>query len=134
MSILLYCSLHNSFRLIRSDTLDKLRNKIVQIDSNDLKNDPNKFKDLYQFTFNFAKSPSQKSLDLEDAIAYWKMILADRFKHLDLWIQFLTVTEQHLILLLQPFWYLIVFLFRYFKGESQKKYTERHMESSIGIF
>ena len=134
MSILLYCSLHNSFRLIRSDTLDKLRNKIVQIDSNDLKNDPNKFKDLYQFTFNFAKSPSQKSLDLEDAIAYWKMILADRFKHLDLWIQFLTVTEQHLILLLQPFLYLIVFLFRYFKGESQKKYTERHMESSIGIF
>lgn len=84
------------FCLYRSDTLDKLRNKIVQIDSNDLKNDPNKFKDLYQFTFNFAKSPSQKSLDLEDAIAYWKMILADRFKHLDLWIQFLTVTENNI--------------------------------------
>lgn len=76
--------------IIRCDSLEKLRNKIVQID-NDLKNDANKFKDLYQFTFNFAKLPSQKSLDLEDAIAYWKMILADRFKHLDIWIQFLTV-------------------------------------------
>ena len=73
----------------RSDSLEKLRNKILQIETE--LNDPNKFKDLYQFTFNFAKNPSQKSLDLEDAIAYWKMILSDRFKYLDIWIKFLQV-------------------------------------------
>ena len=72
----------------RCDSIDKLRNKLLQIES-ELERDQNKFKDLYQFTFNFAKSPSQKSLDLEDAIAYWKMILTDRFKNLDTWIQFL---------------------------------------------
>ena len=55
-------------------------------------NDVAKFKDLYQFTFNFAKAPSQKSLDLEDAIAYWKMLLTDRFKYLDIWIKFLLVS------------------------------------------
>ena len=59
----------------------------------ELTTDAAKFKDFYQFTFNFAKNPSQKSLDLEDAIAYWRMILADRFKHLDLWIKFLS--EHH---------------------------------------
>lgn len=75
---------------LRCDTIDKLRSKLLQIEK-DLSTDVNKFKDLYQFTFNFAKLSSQKSLDLEDAIAYWKMILADRFKYLDLWIQFLQV-------------------------------------------
>ena len=71
-------------------TDEKLRNKILQTDVETM-NDQNKFKDLYHFTFNFAKNPSQKSLELEDAIAYWKMILNDRFKYLDIWIQFLTV-------------------------------------------
>jgi DCN1-like protein 1/2 len=63
---------------------------LLQID-NELNTDTNKFKDLYQYTFNFAKTPTQKSLDLEDAIAYWKMILSDRFKNLDTWIKFLMV-------------------------------------------
>ncbi len=63
---------------------------MLQID-NELNTDTNKFKDLYQYTFNFAKTPTQKSLDLEDAIAYWKMILSDRFKNLDTWIKFLMV-------------------------------------------
>jgi hypothetical protein len=76
----------------RCDSIDKLRSKLLQIEK-DLSTDLNKFKDLYQFTFNFAKSSSQKSLDLEDAVAYWKMILADRFKYLDLWIQFLQVNS-----------------------------------------
>ena len=69
---------------------------MLQIES-ELKNDNNKFKDLYQFTFNFAKSQNQKSLDLEDAIAYWKMILETRFKNLDTWIQFLQVDYSKLI-------------------------------------
>jgi DCN1-like protein 1/2 len=79
---------YNAMNELGCDSLDKLRNKITQID-NDLCNDTNKFKDLYQFTFNFAKNPSQKSLDLDDAIAYWNMILADRFKFLETWIKFL---------------------------------------------
>jgi DCN1-like protein 1/2 len=75
------------------DSLDKLRTRIVQCDA-ELTTDQHKFKDMYQFTFNFAKNPAQKSLDLEDAIAYWRMILnTNRFKYLDLWIQFLT--ENH---------------------------------------
>lgn len=79
---------YNAMIELGCDSIDKLRNKMLQIES-ELKNDNNKFKDLYQFTFNFAKSQNQKSLDLEDAIAYWKMILETRFKNLDTWIQFL---------------------------------------------
>lgn len=84
--------------------------------------DHGKFKDFYQFTFNFAKNPGQKGLgknhlthmtlslsfveclsgssvfffvsfpDLEMAIAYWNLVLAGRFKFLDLWNKFLVVS------------------------------------------
>lgn len=84
--------------------------------------DHGKFKDFYQFTFNFAKNPGQKGLgknvfmliitltvcllhvyqpflysffffftDLEMAIAYWNLVLAGRFKFLELWNKFLIV-------------------------------------------
>jgi DCN1-like protein 1/2 len=68
--------------------LEKLRQKLLSIES-DLNNQNEKFKEMYQFTFNFAKNPCQKSLDLEDAIAYWNMILAERFPYLQMWIDFL---------------------------------------------
>ena len=80
---------YNAMNELGCDSIDKLRNKMLQIE-NEI-NDANKFKDLYHFTFNFAKTPSQKSLDLEDAIAYWRMLLSDRFKYLDIWIKFLLV-------------------------------------------
>lgn len=81
--------------------------------------DQGKFKDFYQFTFNFAKNPGQKGLgkghlmlivssvwlfvecistyvcfftDLEMAIAYWNLVLAGRFKFLNLWNTFLVVS------------------------------------------
>ncbi|KAF3832777.1 hypothetical protein F7725_026442 [Dissostichus mawsoni] len=55
--------------------------------------DTGKFKDFYQFTFNFAKNPGQKGLDLEMAVAYWNLVLTGRFKFLDLWNRFLV--EHH---------------------------------------
>ncbi|RNA24813.1 DCN1 1 [Brachionus plicatilis] len=83
---------YNAMNELGCDSIEKLRNKIYQIDA-ELNNDLNKFKDLYHFTFNFGKNPSQKSLDLEDAVEYWKMILNEKFSYLNLWIDFLN--EHH---------------------------------------
>lgn len=69
------------------DTIDKLKTKLSTLDMEIL--DPNKFKEFYQFTFNYAKNPSQKGLDLERAVAYWNIVLIDRFKFLSLWTKFL---------------------------------------------
>jgi DCN1-like protein 1/2 len=69
----------------------------LQIIEDATNRDQNMFKDLYLFTFNFAKNPSQKSLDLEDAIAYWKMILNGRFKYLSYWIEFLQENHKRAI-------------------------------------
>uniref|UniRef100_A0AAQ4RJ41 DCN1-like protein n=1 Tax=Gasterosteus aculeatus aculeatus TaxID=481459 RepID=A0AAQ4RJ41_GASAC len=55
------------------DSIEKLKAQLPKMDQ-ELK-DQGKFKDFYQFTFNFAKNPGQKGLDLEMAIAYWNLVL-----------------------------------------------------------
>uniref|UniRef100_A0A3Q3X6Z3 DCN1-like protein n=1 Tax=Mola mola TaxID=94237 RepID=A0A3Q3X6Z3_MOLML len=69
------------------DSIEKLKAQLPKMEQ-ELK-DHGKFKDFYQFTFNFAKNPGQKGLDLEMAIAYWNLVLAGRFKFLELWNKFL---------------------------------------------
>ncbi|XP_037940377.1 DCN1-like protein [Teleopsis dalmanni] len=73
------------------DSIDKLKARlpILEKDLNDL----GKFKDFYQFTFNYAKDPGQKGIDLDMAIAYWRIVLSGRFKFLDMWCIFLK--EKH---------------------------------------
>ena len=55
------------------------------------------FKDFYQFTFNYAKNPCQKGLDLDMAITYWNIVMQGRFKFLNLWCRFLQVSFQRFI-------------------------------------
>ncbi|TNN04339.1 DCN1-like protein 1 isoform X1 [Takifugu flavidus] len=69
------------------DSPEKLKTILPRLEQ-ELK-DGTKFKDFYQFTFNFAKNPTQKGLDLEMAVAYWNLVLSGRFKFLDLWNRFL---------------------------------------------
>lgn len=56
---LLNQSTHTSI-LHRCDSIDKLKAQLPKMEQ-ELK-DPGKFKDFYQFTFNFAKNPGQKGL------------------------------------------------------------------------
>ncbi|KAG5673327.1 hypothetical protein PVAND_003387 [Polypedilum vanderplanki] len=81
----------NGFSELGVDSIEKLKQKLPQLEL-DL-NDIHKFKDFYQYTFNYAKETGQKGLDLDMAIAYWNIVLKDRFKFLDLWCKFLT--ENH---------------------------------------
>lgn len=100
----------------RCDSPEKLKTILPRLEQ-ELK-DSTKFKDFYQFTFNFAKNPTQKGLgkpsrgrgqrsplqqwrflmcvcfflDLEMAVAYWNLVLSGRFKFLDLWNRFLLVS------------------------------------------
>ncbi|XP_040518466.1 DCN1-like protein 2 isoform X2 [Gallus gallus] len=74
------------------DSTEKLKALLPRLEQ-ELK-DPMKFKDFYQFTFNFAKNPGQKGLDLEMAIAYWNLVLSGRFKFLDLWNKFLLANQE----------------------------------------
>ena len=58
------------------DSLDKLKQKIPSLEKEIV--DSMKFKEFYQFTFNYAKNPAQKGLDLDMALAYWNIVMAGR--------------------------------------------------------
>jgi len=69
------------------DSLDKLKARCTTLEQEI--RDPNRFKDFYHFTFNYAKNQGQKGLDLDMALAYWNIVFSGRFKFLDLWCKFL---------------------------------------------
>lgn len=52
---------------VRVDSLDKLRSQVKQWPQE--LEERAKFRDLYQFTFNYAKSVATRYLDIETAIA-----------------------------------------------------------------
>ncbi|KAF3908393.1 hypothetical protein ABW21_db0200189 [Orbilia brochopaga] len=75
-----------------ADTMDKMKEKVnalrKSMDTNEAF-----FKEVYLWTFNWAKLASQqKSLPLENAVEWWKLLLSNKFPghHLDRWIDFLT--------------------------------------------
>lgn len=80
----------NGMTELGCDSVEKLRARLPNLE-NELK-DNYKFKDFYHFTFNYAKNPGQKGLDLDMAIAYWNIVLKGKFKFLDLWCKFLQVS------------------------------------------
>lgn len=81
----------NGFYNLGVDSLEKLRKKLAHVKESELK-DSLKFKEFYQFTFNYAKDPGQKGLDLDVAIAYWNIVLTKKFKYLGKWCDFLRVS------------------------------------------
>ena len=69
------------------DIIDKLKSKLAlsEMEINDCR----KFRYFYNFTFNYAKNPNQKSLELDMALPYWNIVLAGRFRLLPQWCEFL---------------------------------------------
>lgn len=78
------------------DRVDRLKTGLIEMEQQ-LKTNNNLFKDLYHFTFNYAKNSQQKSLDLELAIAYWNILLKDKFKFLNIWVDFLNESHKRAI-------------------------------------
>jgi DCN1-like protein 1/2 len=75
---------------ISVSTFDGMRSRVPALRAS-LSSDEDTFKRVYLFTYNFARSPGQKSLALEVATEYWKLLLNGRFPsaHLRAWIEFL---------------------------------------------
>ncbi|KAI8826426.1 dcun1d1 protein [Chytriomyces cf. hyalinus JEL632] len=72
---------------LQCETLEDMK-KSIPVIRGDL-DDAIKFKDIYLFTFNFARQENQKGLALETATAFWQLLLAGRYEHIDLWLEFL---------------------------------------------
>lgn len=69
------------------DSPEKIRNKLPSLQADLI--DPNQFKKFYSFAFDVSRADGQKVLDLDTAITLWRMMLADKFTHLEAWAGFL---------------------------------------------
>ncbi|XP_068325464.1 uncharacterized protein [Pyrus communis] len=70
------------------DSLDKFREKIPFMRS-ELK-DEQKFREIYNFAFDWAKEKGQKSLALDTAIGMWQLVFAEKqWPYVEHWCQFL---------------------------------------------
>ncbi|TQD90911.1 hypothetical protein C1H46_023514 [Malus baccata] len=70
------------------DSLDKFREKIPFMRS-ELK-DEQKFREMYNFAFGWAKEKGQKSLALDTAIGMWQLLFAEKqWPYVEHWCQFL---------------------------------------------
>ncbi|CAJ0880362.1 2382_t:CDS:10, partial [Entrophospora sp. SA101] len=76
---------------LRCDTLLKMRAAIPSL--RQTLNDDSKFKEIYQFTFKFGLGENKKSLSLDVATEFWKLLLGDHWPLLDIWLEF--VKEKH---------------------------------------
>ncbi|CUS14429.1 unnamed protein product [Tuber aestivum] len=77
------------WKALNCDTLDKMRARVPALRIS-FTNDEATFKKVYLFTYNFARSPNQRSLQMDTAIEYWKLLFTHRFqKNLEDWIEFL---------------------------------------------
>nr|XP_029117201.1 DCN1-like protein 1 isoform X2 [Elaeis guineensis] len=78
------------------DSIEKFREKIPSLRA-ELK-DENKFREIYNFAFGWAKDQGQKSLALDTAIGMWQLLFAEKHWPLvDYWCQFLQVRHNKAI-------------------------------------
>ncbi|EER89486.1 hypothetical protein BDA96_10G116800 [Sorghum bicolor] len=78
------------------DSIEKFRGKLPSLRA-ELKDD-NKFRDIYNFAFTWAREKGQKSLSLETAIGMWQLLFAERnWPLLEHWCQFLQVRHNKAI-------------------------------------
>ncbi|WVZ81839.1 hypothetical protein U9M48_029171 [Paspalum notatum var. saurae] len=78
------------------DSIEKFRGKLPSLRA-ELKDD-NKFREIYNFAFTWAREKGQKSLSLETAIGMWQLLFAERnWPLLDHWCQFLQVRHNKAI-------------------------------------
>lgn len=109
----------------RVDDIKRLK-KVLPKFENDL-DDTRQFRDFYLYTFNFAKNLNQKSLELDMALAYWGIVLKGRFKHLDLWTEFLQ--ENHKRAITRDTWTLLLD----FSNQINKKFSNYDDEGAWPI-
>ena len=86
-----YTNTHQNSPLYRVSTMAELKKIVSKTKSNTLDN-AKQFKSFYSYVFDYVKGgPKEKRvLEVDAAVACWQMVLADKFKNLDLWTSFLT--------------------------------------------
>jgi len=69
------------------DSVEKIKSSFAGMEGE--LQDAGRFKEFYSYAFDVSRRDGQKVLELETAIALWRMLLHDKFIHLERWCAYL---------------------------------------------
>jgi hypothetical protein len=84
-------------------------------------NNPNEFKELYNFSFEYSRDPTQKGMSPDIAVATWKVLFEGRWKFLAQWNDF--IEKKYKKAIQKDLWALF-YDFTSTVGDDLKKYSE----------
>jgi len=64
----------SGWKRLECDSIPKMKAQLVQLKEK-LSNDTEYFQAVYNYTFDFAKTDGQRSIRIDDAIAFWELLL-----------------------------------------------------------
>ncbi|KAI9273802.1 DCN1, defective in cullin neddylation 1, domain-containing 4 [Helicostylum pulchrum] len=77
----------NGMEKLCTDSMDKLRAKRPEFEH--VFYDASEFKEMYKYTFTYAKNRDQKCMEIETAVVLWTMLLSDKFPIVHDFVRFL---------------------------------------------
>lgn len=81
------------------------------------------FQKIYKFTYGFLLQEGQRVLPQETAVDYWRLLLTDKYEHLDKWLAF--VTEKYKRNISKDAWNMLYeFMLFQMKDPSLESYDE----------
>lgn len=80
---------------LQCDTIEKLQNRLEYLRA--LLNDPQTFKNVYRFSFDFARDKDQRSMDMDTAKAMLSLVLGKNWPLFSYFHQFLEQTKLKVI-------------------------------------
>lgn len=87
MGIYTFSEFKQAFTTLGVSTISEFKMKLPNLNQ-DLRN-PEEFKKLYRWVFDFSKEPGFKNVQIDTAVALWELLLNGKCKFLNDWISFL---------------------------------------------
>ena len=90
------------FKALNCGSVEEMKKKMSQLSKE--YEDPNIFRDLYNYVFDFAKDQGVKNLPVDTAVGFWELLLSKKCKYLKEWIEFITVERKDLQVITKDTW------------------------------
>ncbi len=105
----------NGLQKVGVSSIDELKKKLPSLNA-ELR-DPTKFKELYKWSFDYAKDTGFKNLNVDTAVALWQVLLSERCKFLHIWIDFYQIEKKDMQVVQRDTWQMLYELIEATKGD-----------------
>jgi len=82
----------NGMTTLGYETVDDLKKNLKKL--REKLDNEKELKEIYRFTFNFAKEPTARNMGFESALALWDVLLKGKFVYLKQWLEFMNSKEK----------------------------------------